>query len=149
MIASPGLWPARWRKVEAAIWLSLAVVTMKLLPFRHFVRLLVGRPMPSSPQPGPGSRPGEAGPDALADVAVAVVRAACLMPFPTLCLVQAVAAKRMLARRGHATVLHLSVRMADASAPMEAGAHAWLTWHDVPVIGGGQPIRQAEIARFS
>jgi hypothetical protein len=149
MTSSPNLWLARWRKVEAAMWLALASATMKLLPFRHFARLMIGRAMLPSPQAGASSVRSQTGPAILAEVAVAVSRAAHVIPFPARCLVQAVAAKRMLAWRDHPTILHLSVRMTDASDPVEPGAHAWLTWHDVPVIGGGPPTRQVEIARFS
>lgn len=50
----------------------------------------------------------------------------------------------MLARRGHGTVLHLSV-----SNGGEAGmtAHAWLTLGGASVIGG--PADQVEVAQLS
>ncbi|NGM24197.1 lasso peptide biosynthesis B2 protein [Roseomonas stagni] len=148
MTAIPA-WRRRWRgralQLEATLALSVAALALRLLPFRHAARLLIGRasavdggppPLPAGPDPPP---------DEASLVAWAVTRASRRLPFPTLCLREAMAARLMLARRGHATTLHLSVRMGGGA---EAAAHAWLTLGGQVVIGGGRPDGQAEIVRF-
>lgn len=138
-------WRQRWSwrllVIEAAVMLSIAALCLRLLPFRHVVRLLIGRP-------AIGGAPAEAaGPvsGAIWRVSRAVGRAAALLPFPVLCLPQAIAAKALLGRRGYGASLHLSARLGGDTEP---AAHAWLIWEGRPVIGGGMPAGQAEIARF-
>jgi len=128
---------------EAAIWLLLCVLALRLLPFRVVVRLFIGRgekvgtmlPPPSAPLASPVPW----------RVARAVTRASERVPFHALCLPQAMAAKIMLRCRSHDTILHLSVQMGQ-----EAGiaAHAWLTLENICIVGGGIPADQVEIARF-
>lgn len=142
------LWRLRWggrlMVLEAGVALSIAALALKLLPFRHVVWLLIGKagsaeaPLPcdvAAPQP-----------DAARRVARAVRRASSLLPFPTLCLPQAMAARIMLGYRGHSTVLHLSAQLGSGK---NASAHAWLTLNGLAVIGGGAPEGQVEVARFS
>ena len=129
---------------EAAIWLLLCVLALRLLPFRVVVRLFIGRgekvgtmlPPPTAPLASPVPW----------RVARAVTRASERVPFRALCLPQAMAAKIMLGRRGHAPILHLSVHMGRQT---DIAAHAWLTLENICVIGGGIPASQVEIARFS
>lgn len=74
-------------------------------------------------------------------VAFAIPRAAARVPWRATCLVQALAARRWLAREGIASQLVLGARK-DGDA---LDAHAWLTVGDRVVIGGDvsghQPFR--------
>lgn len=137
-------WGGRLLVMEAGALLTVAVLALRVLPFRHAARLLIGRAGPADmPLPHNATPPASAVPW---QVARAVGRASDLLPFPTLCLAQAIAARSMLARRGHATILHLSLQMGTPAGP---AAHAWLTLAGVPVIGIGAPRGQVEIARFT
>lgn len=141
-------WRERWAwrllVVEAAAWLTVSVAALRLMPFRHVARLMIGRAHPAdTPLPASGLPP----PAAVSrQAALAVTRASTLLPFPCVCLPQAMAAKAMLARRRHDTVLHLSV---SSAAGTGMTAHAWLTLDGACVIGGGAPAGQVEIARLS
>lgn len=139
-------WRERWAwrllVVEAAAWLTLSVAALRLLPFRHVARLMIGRAAPAD-TPLAAALPPSAVPR---QAALAVTRASTLLPFPCVCLPQAMAAKAMLARRRHDTVLHLSV---SSAAGTGMTAHAWLTLDGACVIGGGAPAGQVEIARLS
>lgn len=137
-------WGGRLLVLEAAATLSLAALALKLLPFRHVARLMIGKA-------GPADAPLRRHPDLpqpviARRVARAVTRASSLLPFPTLCLPQAMAARIMLRNRGHATLLHLSVQLGTGVDP---SAHAWLTLNGQAVIGGGAPAGQVEVARFT
>jgi hypothetical protein len=59
-----------------------------------------------------------------------VTRVASKLPWRPTCLPQALAAKRMLARRGIASELHLGV-----TSPTVGQAHAWVTVDGQPVVG--------------
>lgn len=141
--ASKQRWQGRRMVAEAAIWLLICVLALRLLPFRHVARLLIGKaaeaesPLPSPSVPLASPEPWQ--------VARAVTRASERVPFEALCLPQAMAAKIMLGMRGHSTILHLSVQMGKETG---IAAHAWLTSENVCVIGGGVPAGQTEIARF-
>ncbi len=139
-------WRERWAwrllVVEAAAWLTVSVAALRLLPFRHVARLMIGRAAPAD-TPLAAALPPSAVPR---QAALAVTRASTLLPFPCVCLPQAMAAKAMLARRRYDTVLHLSV---SSAAGTGMTAHAWLTLDGASVIGGGAPAGQVEIARLS
>ena len=70
----------------------------------------------------------------LAEVAWSVRNAARLVPGAT-CLTQASAGQLLLARRGLATTIRLSVP-AQAAAPGRLAPHAWLMAGDIIVLGG-------------
>jgi Transglutaminase-like superfamily len=79
------------------------------------------------------------------DVRWAVTRAARYVPFMAVCLPQAIAAHRMLTRRGIATVMHFGVAKVDTKT---LDTHAWLDAGGVEVTGYPVAERLAEIARF-
>jgi len=136
-------WGGRFLVLEAMTTLSIAALALRLLPFRHVARLMIGK---AGPADAPIPRDLEVPQPIIArHVAGAVTRASSLLPFPTLCLPQAMAARIMLGNRGHATVLHLSVQLGTGVDP---SAHAWLTLNGQAVIGGGAPAGQVEVARF-
>jgi hypothetical protein len=77
------------------------------------------------------------------EVSWAITRAARYVPFKALCLAQAMAAHRMLRRRGVASVMHFGAAK-GLTKPLDA--HAWLEAGGVEVTGYPVEERLAEIA---
>lgn len=121
--------------------LVLVETRLRLFPLkRQGMRDLV----PAS-GPAPVRRPGGEGQaerQAALDVGWAVTRTAGYLPFSSLCLAQALAARAMLRRRGIGSVLHVGVAHSRA-APFEA--HAWLDAAGVEVTGYPVPPHLREI----
>lgn len=115
--------------LEAGVALTRATLALRRVP-EDQVASLLGTPSPPTPDPPAGP-----GPEARR-VGRAVIRAAGLLPWHPTCLPQALAAQRMLRRRGIAHEGHLGVTKAE---PFEA--HAWVTVRGTPVVGG--PIHHA------
>ena len=102
--------------VEAAAWLGLARLAILVLPFRWLAPRL-GRHMAQSPAKAAASA-------ALLDrISWSVNTASRHLPWECKCLVQALAGKAMLRRRGVASTLYLGVAK-DPEAGLQA--HAWL-----------------------
>ncbi|GAB3355415.1 lasso peptide biosynthesis B2 protein [Lysobacter tyrosinilyticus] len=73
------------------------------------------------------------------------------MPFRALCLQQALAARRMLQRRGYPATLSLalSTHHEDRAVPQRGrAAHAWVSIGDTVICGDGDLSRYAVIACF-
>lgn len=103
--------------VEAGLWLGLARLAILVLPFRWIARGL-GRQMVRSPEDA------DAASVALLDrISWAVATASRHLPWDCLCLVQALAGKAMLKRRGVPSTLYLGLAK-DGQAQLQA--HAWL-----------------------
>ena len=80
------------------------------------------------PAPAPATAP----PDRRAvEVGRRVQAAARRLPWNVTCLHQAIAAQRMLRRRGLPQEVHISLRPAE-----DLAAHAWVTSGGSPVVGG-------------
>lgn len=79
------------------------------------------------------------------EVRWAVRAAAPFMPFRSVCLQQAMAAQKMLRRRGIVSVLHFGAQITDAK-PIDA--HAWLDAAGVKVTGYPLPAGMHAIACF-
>lgn len=132
--------PARaGRAAEAALWLLLAWLALRLLPFRHVARLL-----------RPAVRPRADGDEAvaaqIAQIARAVRAAARRVPWPAVCFPQGIAAQRMLCRRGIAADLHYGVAKAEDGG---LEAHVWVTAGGVTVVGGETAGRFTPITTFA
>lgn len=125
--------PDRLLLAEAATALGLARLAVTLLPFRVVARAL-GRegPVPDGLDGSAGPAGRQAG--APGRVGWAVVAAARVVPWPATCLVQTLAASRMLALRRVGTVAVLGVDRDGG----ELRAHAWLKAG--PVIVTGAPV---------
>jgi hypothetical protein len=137
--ARPPVWRSRLLSAEAACWLLIFRVCLKLLPFRLIARRL-GPLRPPTPAPSPQPLPATA-----RAVGNAVQRAAGRLPVDMVCLPQALAAHAMLRRRGLSPLLHLSARPGRTEGMM---AHAWVSFSGGIVIGGGCPADQIELGRF-
>jgi hypothetical protein len=118
--------PARERRLFAEALLLVAPIraALSLLPFRTVQRLTT-RP--------PTRIRADASSDR--DVAIAVMRAGRVVSRAT-CLTQALAAHRMLVRRGRPAVLRIGVARGDAFE-----AHAWVECDGETVIGEHEPGR--------
>ena len=139
---------AKAMALEAALFLLLARLLVKYVPMRHWRRRLVTAQEPADPPAalsadGPGE-PEPAGgllPRApqrrpSRKVAHIVRTVARHVPFPAVCLPQAMALQWMLRRRGVESRLILGARR--KAGGMGLDFHAWLTVGGKCVIGGGE-----------
>jgi hypothetical protein len=108
-----------------AVWgLLQAKILLALVP----VRKLLGEPLAGAEVPAPDPAPA-----VLAEISWAVNAVSKVLRFSNICLVQALAARRMARRRGVATTLFLGVGRDDAGKLV---FHAWLKYGDRVVTGG-------------
>ncbi len=120
----------RWRAMvlEAMAWLAAAWVAVRLLPFRWITPYL-GELV----DPGETVAPAAAAPvRPVLDVSYAIQRARRRLPWESTCLMQAIAGRAMLKRRGFHTILYLGVRLDKQDG---FGAHAWLQCEGMVVTG--------------
>ena len=112
---------------EACLYLVNARIQTSTLPFQRITRTLdtalADPPRPLSP----------AQQSVVSDLASAVQQAARHLPIKLLCLQQAIAAKRMLARRGIPGTLYLGTQRDQEG---QLSAHAWLSSGTTSVTGG-------------
>ena len=114
--------PADWRlATEALASLAIAALARALLPFDRLV---------SAPKPSPHGRRTSEAP---ARIGWAVKAAARRAPWRAQCLVQAVAARAMLRRRGLDCTLYYGARTGGAHG---LHAHVWLRVGESDIIGG-------------
>jgi hypothetical protein len=125
--------------LEAAVELARASMELVLLPSDRIVPRLGDHA--GSPEPPVG--PAQSG--AAARVGAAVAAAARRLPWRPTCLRQAVAAGRMLHRRGIGSRIHLGV----AAEPGALAAHAWVTVGGRVVLGGRGAERFTAVAAFT
>lgn len=140
---SPDLWRARWRTywswtgqirrltLEAFVLLGWYRALIVWLPFRH-VAPRMGWFMAETLHGGPPA----AAEDVPARIGWAVRRMADHTPWRSPCLAQAMAAQRMLRRRGFGSTLYLGLaRGLPVEGQEEAEAHAWLRCGDAILTG--------------
>lgn len=123
--------------LELAWEMARARWELQRVPFRDIAATL-GRQGTESPAEVPMSRlPGrlQGHVRSLAEV----------LPWECACLVQALAVRRVLARRSHPTTLYLGVRRVEGGLE----AHAWLRWGTRIVTGAEGREDYAVVATFS
>jgi hypothetical protein len=123
--------------MEAASGLTLAQLQVRLFGFRRLAQRL-GVHMAQAPQ---------AQPEAVLEarrIRYALDVAARNLPWKPVCLPQAIAATRMLRRRGIASTLYLGV---DRTRDLDA--HAWVRVGGVVVTGGPVDDRFAVVSTFA
>lgn len=127
---------------EATLWLGLAWLALRLLPFRRVAGLL--RPvLPHSPI-SVNAAPLDQ--DGIARIAWAVGAAARRVPWRAVCFHEGIAVQRMLSRRAVAADLHYGVaRGPDGGLP----AHVWVSVQDQVVIGDEALSDYVRLATFS
>lgn len=126
--------------LEAVLWLGLARLAIALLPFRR-VATHLGRPCHETPV---ASLPLPAAVSALT-VTRALQRATRNLPWRCHCLVQALAGKAMLRRRGLPSTLYIGVAK-DENADL--CAHAWLRCGDRILTGREEAHRFTVLSTF-
>lgn len=129
---------------EAVLCLLAARLALVFVPFPKLARRL-GRFVPPDGARRLGAPITAQQVQAAMEVGWAVTRAARYVPFKAVCLAQAMAAHRMLRRRGIASVMHFG---ATKSTEKPLQAHAWLDAAGVEVTGYPVAAQFAEIACF-
>ena len=119
------------RRDAALLWQALGAVLLVRGHLRRGAHHDLRRLIESHPVPDPATKAPRAD---LAEIAWSVRNAARLVPGAT-CLTQASAGQLLLARRGLASTIRLSVP-AQAPAPGRLAPHAWLMAGDTIVLGG-------------
>jgi len=133
-------WAERRLALEALAWLAVMRLAVRTVKFRRLVRWLrlEQGETPAQPAPNPG---------AAERVGWAVRGAAARTPWESACLVQALAAARMLQERGLPATLYLgAARKPDRRE--ELHAHAWLRCGKVVLTGENESRRFAVVAAF-
>jgi hypothetical protein len=132
----------RYRTIllEALFWLGIARLVILMLPFR-WVEPALGKRMAESPTDALPQDPQQ-----LKQVAWAVNTMSRYTPWQSKCLVQAMAAKRMLQSRKIVSTLYLGV---TRSNPKPLEAHAWLRSGPVYVTGGEGHKHFTVVAMFA
>lgn len=136
-------WPRRLAFAEAVIFLGVARLALLLFSFQRLLRFFGLQIVPEIWDATAVSAPRE---PAIRQVAEAIRRCARHVPWQSLCLVQALAGRAMLARRGLAPNIWLGV----AKEPQQAmEAHAWLVCDQQFVTGSDGYERFVPTACFS
>lgn len=127
---------------EALAALVAAKVRVHTIPFRRLAPTL-GRSQAET-------SPAISAPDRTVAVKVswAVQTAARYIPLGFVCLPQAIAAQRMLRRRGIASTLYLGVAP-DREKKESIIAHAWVRAGDKVLTGQAESLRHTVIAKFA
>lgn len=137
--------PADRRLIVEAMAALLAARLRSILPFKVLARHLGGIVAPHTPPGAPPAPLSLAEEDAVLAIRWSVGAVAPWMPFRTLCLQQAIAARAMLTRRGIGSVLHLGVQ---GLADTKLEAHAWLNVGMLNVTGYPVDPALTEVGRF-
>jgi len=132
-------WAERGLLLEAAFWLGLARLGLLAVPFRRIAPLL-GIHMAQAAEAVTQQAQTQA-----QRVGWAVSAVARRTPWKSACLVQAIAAKAMLRRRGIASTLYLGLARDDNQTLQ---AHAWLSC-GADMITGGDPSRFTTMSSFA
>ncbi len=128
--------------VEAALWLMIMSVAIRILAFGRIARILglseSGEPIAPSSPPDGGAQ----------DIRRAVRAVAARLPWTCTCLSQALAGMALLTRRGLPGTLSLGVAKGGGEAQGEFLAHAWLNCGDVNIAGEETSASFTPLARF-
>ena len=118
---------------EAVYWLTVARICHLMLPFKRFSSVfgLAGASSPQEVEPATSEHAFE--------ICHNIDRISRVLPFETLCLQQAFAAKKMLSRRGILATTYLGVHKdRDQRYSGQSGtiAHAWIrVGRDIVIVG--------------
>lgn len=129
--------------LEALLWLFMSMLLVKRVPFRYWSRFLGAKAAADSLDETPDC------PDAVREVSQAIRRVNRAFRGRFTCLMEAVAGKAMLNRRGIPNTLALGAR----TVPSEGGelnmeAHAWLRCGQTILLGGEAHDRFTVVAQF-
>lgn len=133
-------WSDRVLLAEAMVCLGIARLALMVVPFRRIAPYL-GRQQCETPLAEASGQPAS-----LCRIARAVSRVSPHTPWHNACLVQAIAAKMMLRRRGIPSTLYLGVMKHAATG---FAAHAWLRSGGVVLTGALGRERFTVISTFA
>lgn len=119
--------------IEAAVRLAAVWAAVRLLPPRHWRRWL----QPAAERPLPP-------PQLARDLRRLMRFLAPVLPQRSHCLISAMAARSMLARRGYGSTLSLGADISQATL----AAHAWLSAGPIIITGRESMADYREVARF-
>ncbi len=126
--------------LEALFWLGIARLVVLIIPFRWVEPYLGERMVESAPDQVPEN------PQQVRRIAWAVNRVSAYTPWQSKCLVQALAAKRMLHSRKVVSTLYLGVtRLGEKKLE----AHAWLRCGPLYLTGGRGHEHFTVVAMFT
>ncbi|NCJ08052.1 lasso peptide biosynthesis B2 protein [Synechococcales cyanobacterium C] len=126
--------------LEAWLWLGLARSLILTVPFKHIAPHLGTHRAESSLSLSPEEA------IVAREVSQAIWRAARNTPWKSNCLAQAIAAKRMLQRRGVSSTLYLGV---NKDAAGELAAHAWVRCGEFWLTGGRGELHYTVVSTFT
>jgi hypothetical protein len=147
-------WAGRGLLLEAALWLALARLALWSLPFATVARWLGTSPHAAPVLADPEREAASASASAAAAAAAAeaagigwaVETLAGYTPWPSLCLVQAIAALGMARRRGLPATLYLGVANSETG---DFSAHAWVSCGSQILTGAHGREQFTVIATFA
>lgn len=146
---------------EAVFWCAIARLSIHLLPFRIYSRL-IGKPQQIPKEEiihtqieekhRDGEIPNKKDPDEsllklLKLISRAINRASSHVPWKTKCMVEAIAVKRMLQRRKIPCTVFLGVAK-DKNQKDKLIAHAWLKCDDIIVTGKNMDYKYTVVSCF-
>jgi hypothetical protein len=126
----------KWLLICASAWLGVARLGLAFTSFQQLSERLSDDVPDSRVDPDP---------EFLRRVSFAVGAAANNVPWRSDCFPQAIAARMLLKRRGHASKIHLGVEKRGGG---NIAGHAWLTCGDEVVVGGADLDRYTEVHSF-
>lgn len=135
-------WRERGLYLEALVFLCRAKLQLLFVPFRKLAPGFGAPQIETGAVISPTDRP------IAVDVSWAVQAVARHFPLGFVCLPQAMAAQRMLRRRGISSTLYLGVAP-DRADPRSIQAHAWLRAGDKIVTGEHEALRHQKLASFA
>ena len=122
--------------LQAVGWLAIARGILVVFSFQSLSERLADAGRVAGTEPDP---------EELRRISYAVSAAANNVPWRSDCFPQSIAARKLLQRRGYASIIHLGVeRVGDA----DLAGHAWLTCGDTVVTGGSDLDRYTELHRY-
>jgi len=133
-------WADRGLLLEASLWLGVARLALLTVPFKWIAPFLGRQKAETGPELGPHPEKD------ILRIGWAVRCVACRTPWESACLAQAIAADRMLQRRGIPGTLYLGMAKGETEAWQ---AHAWLRCGPHVLTGGPGHERFAVVSTFA
>ncbi|MBI4649371.1 MAG: lasso peptide biosynthesis B2 protein [Bacteroidia bacterium] len=130
----------RWLFIEALYWSGISTLVIHTLPFRWYVSWL-GKPAKEAPLQSIEGKD-----EIIRLVQKALKRAKKYVWWKNKCFAQAVAAKKMLRKRGIFTTLYLGLNTKEQN---KIDAHAWISLGNIIIIGNLPDKEWKKIAIFS
>ena len=126
----------KWLLMQAVGWLAVARIRLAVTPFNRLAAILASES---------DRKAGVVDPELAARIGFAVRAAASNVPWRSDCFPQAIAARKLLARHGYTSTIHLGVEKPEENG---LAGHAWLTSGEIVITGGERLDRYSEVHRL-